>query len=209
MIEFLLTLGTPRKDCKPAAKAALKRFKSLQGVFEASNEELCRIEGIGPKNVLGIKLIKAVAQRYLEKKLLGKETIHNSKELMNYLNKFRKVGKLKTDVVTQEDSAAYHSPCHLCALKETGASVELLSGLVGIKIEDISAGCCGLAGTCGMQKKNFELSNEIGKELIDTIKGMDADYVVTECSACRMQIEQMTDKKVFHPIKVLAKAYRL
>lgn len=88
VIELLLTLGTPRKDCKPAAKAALNRFKSLQGVFEASKEELCRVEGIGPKNVFGIKLIKAVAQRYLEKKLLGKETIHNSRDLLNYLNSY-------------------------------------------------------------------------------------------------------------------------
>ena len=88
VIELLLTLGTPRKDCKPAAKAALRRFKSLQGVFEASKEELCRVEGIGPKNVFGIKLIRAVAQRYLEKKLLGKETIHNSKDLINYLNAY-------------------------------------------------------------------------------------------------------------------------
>ena len=88
VIELLLTLGTPRKDCKPAAKAALNRFKSLQGVFEASKEELCRVEGIGPKNVFGIKLIKAVAQRYLEKKLLGKEAIHNSRDLINYLNSY-------------------------------------------------------------------------------------------------------------------------
>jgi DNA repair protein RadC len=88
VIELLLTLGTPRKDCKPAAKAVLNRFKSLQGVFEASKEELCRVEGIGPKNVFGIKLIKAVAQRYLEKKLLGKEAIHNSRNLINYLNSY-------------------------------------------------------------------------------------------------------------------------
>ena len=88
VIELLLTLGTPRKDCKPAAKAVLKRFKSLQGVFEASTDELCRVDGIGPKNVFGIKLIKSVTQRYLEKKLLGKETIHNSKDLLNYLKAF-------------------------------------------------------------------------------------------------------------------------
>ena len=86
VIELLLTLGTPRKDCKSAAKAALDRFKSLQGVFEASTKELCRVDGIGPKNVFGIKLIKAVSQRYLEKKLLGKEAIRNSRELFDYLN---------------------------------------------------------------------------------------------------------------------------
>jgi DNA repair protein RadC len=40
VIELLLTLGTPRKDCKGPAKAALKRFKTLQGVFEASSRKL-------------------------------------------------------------------------------------------------------------------------------------------------------------------------
>jgi DNA repair protein RadC len=86
IIELLLTLGTPRRDCKPPAKAALKRFKTLQGVFEASSQDLCRIKGIGPKNVFGIKLIKAAAERYLERKLLDKDPIHNSRELFDFLN---------------------------------------------------------------------------------------------------------------------------
>lgn len=85
VIELLLTLGTPRKDCKQAAKAALARFKSLPGVLEASAAELCRVEGIGPKNQFGIRLIKAVAERYLEKRVLQKDCINNSKELFDYL----------------------------------------------------------------------------------------------------------------------------
>ena len=85
VIELLLTLGTPRKDCKASAKAALKTFKSLQGVFEASSSELCQIPGIGPKNVFGLKLIKAAADRYLEKKIIQKDPIHNSKALFDYL----------------------------------------------------------------------------------------------------------------------------
>ncbi len=85
VIELLLTLATPRKDCKDAAKAALKRFKTLQGVFQASPQELCELKGIGPKNLLGLKLIKEVADRYLEKKLIAKDPIHNSKELFDYL----------------------------------------------------------------------------------------------------------------------------
>ncbi len=85
VIELLLTLATPRKDCKDAAKAALKRFKTLQGVLEASPEELCKVDGIGPKNLFGIKLIKSVADRYLEKKLIKKDPLNNSKELFDYL----------------------------------------------------------------------------------------------------------------------------
>ncbi len=85
VIELLLTLATPRKDCKDAAKAALKKFKSLQGVFEASSQELCQVNGIGPKNLFGVKLIKAVSDRYLAKRLMQKDPLNNSKELFEYL----------------------------------------------------------------------------------------------------------------------------
>jgi DNA repair protein RadC len=85
VVELLLTLATPRRDCKDAAKAALARFKSLQGVLEASPAELCRIEGIGPVNMLGIRLIKAVADRFLEEKMLRKDPVHNAREVFDYL----------------------------------------------------------------------------------------------------------------------------
>jgi len=85
VIELLLTLGTPRKDCKDMAKAALSRFKTLQGTMEASSRELCEVDGIGPKNLFGLKLIKAVSDRYLEKKLINKSPVNNSKELFDYL----------------------------------------------------------------------------------------------------------------------------
>ncbi len=85
VIELLLTLGTPRRDCKDPAKAALKEFKTLQGVFEASPEALREIKGIGPMNVFGIKLIKAVADRYLEKRVVARDPVNNSRELFDYL----------------------------------------------------------------------------------------------------------------------------
>jgi len=85
VIELLLTIATPRKDCKDAAKAALKRFRTFQGVLEASPRELCEVKGIGPKNLFGIKLIKAVAERYLEKRLIQKDALNSSKDLFDYL----------------------------------------------------------------------------------------------------------------------------
>lgn len=85
VIELLLTLGNPRKDCKDAAKAVLDKFKTLHQVFEASVNDLCEVNGIGPKNVFGIKLIKAVADRYLEKKLIKTDPLSNSRSLFDYL----------------------------------------------------------------------------------------------------------------------------
>jgi len=85
VIELLLTLGTPRKDCKDAAKAALVKFKTFHGVVDASVSDLCSVDGIGPQNLFGIKLVKAVADRYLEKKMVMKEPMNNSKALFDYL----------------------------------------------------------------------------------------------------------------------------
>ena len=85
VVELLLTLATPRKDCKDAAKAALEKFKTLQGVVEASVTDLCAVQGIGPANAFGIKLIQAVADRYLEKKVIMSDPLSNSSALFDYL----------------------------------------------------------------------------------------------------------------------------
>jgi DNA repair protein RadC len=85
IIELLLTLGTPRRDCKLQAKEALRRFKTLRGVLEAEQEDLVEIEGIGPHNILGLKLIQEVSRRYLKDKMLSKPACHSSKEVFDYL----------------------------------------------------------------------------------------------------------------------------
>ena len=85
VIELLLTMATPQRDCKDAAKAAMKRFKTLPAVLEASVEELQEIHGIGPKNLIGIKLIKAVADRYLAGRLERQTALGNSRDLFAYL----------------------------------------------------------------------------------------------------------------------------
>lgn len=85
IIELLLTLFTPRKDCKGPAKELMRRFKTLQGVFEAPASVLCETDGIGPKNVFGIKLIPAVSRRYLETRVIKADAINNADALFDYL----------------------------------------------------------------------------------------------------------------------------
>ena len=75
VVELLLTLATPQKDCKDAAKAALKQFKTLQGVLDAEPAELCRVPGIGPINLFGLKLVPAVCRRYLKRHIEGKTAL--------------------------------------------------------------------------------------------------------------------------------------
>lgn len=85
VIELLLTLGTPRSDCKQAAKDALKKFGSLNAVLEAEPKELQEIDGIGPNNVFGLKLTQTVARRYLADRVIGQDVITSSDEVLDYL----------------------------------------------------------------------------------------------------------------------------
>jgi Fe-S oxidoreductase len=133
----------------------------------------------------------------------------NTYELMSYLRDLHQQGKLRTRAGTESREFAYHTPCHLFALGLAGASIELLTELTNVRITDINAGCCGLAGTYGMQKKNYDLSVEIAKDMVEALNAVDAKFTMTECAGCKMQIEQLTSRKVIHPIKVLAKAYGL
>ena len=85
VVELLLTLSTPRRDCKDAAKAAMARFKTLSGVLSADADELSLVEGIGPKNALGILLVQAVSKRFLESGLAGKDPLRSTRETFDYL----------------------------------------------------------------------------------------------------------------------------
>ena len=85
VIELLLTLGTPRSDCKQAAKDALIKFGSLNAVLEADPKELQEINGIGPNNVFGLKLTQTVARRYLANRIIGHDVITSSGEVLDYL----------------------------------------------------------------------------------------------------------------------------
>ncbi|HDZ68984.1 MAG TPA: hypothetical protein ENH43_00995, partial [Phycisphaerales bacterium] len=140
-------------------------------------------------------------------------------ELISYLLDWFKQGKLKP--VSEklrllrrcaprndtEHNFVYHCPCHLLAVGSNGASVELLEKLCSVSVSELNAGCCGLAGTFGMQKKNYDLSSKIAAGLKEALKSSPTKCVLTECSACKMQIEHISDCVVRHPIKVIADSY--
>jgi DNA repair protein RadC len=85
IIELLLILGTPRRDCKQQAKEALKIFQSLRGVLGAPFDELQKIKGIGPHNIFGLKLIQEVSRRFLKERMMSRPYCHSSKEVFDYL----------------------------------------------------------------------------------------------------------------------------
>lgn len=85
IVELLYILGTPRKDCRTMAKRTVEKFGSLKAVLEAEPAVLREIEGVGPRNIIGIRLIKAVMERYQSEQVIGHSIIENSDQVIEYL----------------------------------------------------------------------------------------------------------------------------
>ncbi|RLB41712.1 MAG: hypothetical protein DRH12_07440 [Deltaproteobacteria bacterium] len=96
VVEFLLTLGTPRGDLKPQAREAIRRFGSLSGVLSAPIDKLTEIKGIGPKNALYLTLVHQIANRYLKDRAARKPFFHSSQEIFDYL--FHSMRDLKREI---------------------------------------------------------------------------------------------------------------
>jgi DNA repair protein RadC len=107
VLELLLTLGTPRRDCKNSARAALKKFGSFPEVLEASQQELQEVDGLGPINSFALTFIHGVARRFLKERVQDRDYLRSSREVADYL--VHSMRDLKKEVFTVIFLDAAHS----------------------------------------------------------------------------------------------------
>jgi FAD/FMN-containing dehydrogenase/Fe-S oxidoreductase len=133
----------------------------------------------------------------------------NTWEITDYLTGLHEKGQLNDNFKKLPIKLAYHKPCHYKALQIEKDSGFLLSLIDGVEIEELPNSCCGIAGTFGFQKKNYDLSMKAGEPMLGPLRESKAEFGLTECGTCKMQMELATNKKTLHPIKVLAASYGL
>ncbi|MBQ2247431.1 MAG: anaerobic glycerol-3-phosphate dehydrogenase subunit C [Tidjanibacter sp.] len=102
--------------------------------------------------------------------------------------------------------AAYHSACHIEKLGWGIYSTSLLKMIPGMELIMLPSQCCGIAGTFGFKKENYDYSQAIGRPLFDRIEELGVEIVATDCETCKWQIEMSTSAKVLNPISILAEA---
>ncbi len=102
--------------------------------------------------------------------------------------------------------AAYHLPCHLRALGMDEDTLRLLHQIPGFHATAVKRGCCGLSGTFGLERDHYAQSMDTGSGLFAAVKEGECDMVLTDCGACKLQIEHGTGRQVTHPLQVLCRA---
>lgn len=99
-----------------------------------------------------------------------------------------------------------HGHCHHKAVFGGPRSEIDLLRKAGAEVEQIQAGCCGMAGPFGFEADKFEVSKAIANDgLLPAVKAASSlTLIVADGFSCREQIDQLSDRKAMHFAEVLA-----
>ena len=125
----------------------------------------------------------------------------------SYLWELHREGSLRLDLAPVPARILYHAPCHVRARHGTSPAEHLLRLVPGLSVQAADRGCSGMAGTFGLDREHYRASLRAGLGLVTAMRSSLVEAGATECSACRIQMEQGTTKPTVHPVKLLAKAY--
>jgi Fe-S oxidoreductase len=94
--------------------------------------------------------------------------------------------------------------CHHYAVLGFDPDRRLLERM-GLDVQVLDSGCCGMAGSFGFEKEHYNLSLTIGnRRLAPAVKSAGADVeIVAPGISCRQQIEHLTGRKAKHPAEVI------
>ena len=84
-LEYLLYITNARRDTNGIAHALLERFGSFAGVLEASEEELCRVPGVGPASARMLHLLPEVSRYYEHSRTSTEGALTTTERLSAYL----------------------------------------------------------------------------------------------------------------------------
>jgi Fe-S oxidoreductase len=100
--------------------------------------------------------------------------------------------------------ALYHGHCHQKAMVGTADTLRVLRALSRRPVEEIDAGCCGMAGSFGHEKEHYDVARAVGEQrLFPAVRNRgDADVLLSGFS-CRCQIEHHTTARPIHWVEAL------
>lgn len=139
----------------------------------------------------------------------ARSVAENAREACSFLWQLHRTGKLALNFKPVDAVLGYHQPCHMRALEIGSPGENLLRLIPGLRVRRTADACSGMAGTWGLKRENFRNSLRAGWPLISSLRDTRLQAGTTECSTCKMQMEQGTTKPTIHPLKLLAYSYGL
>jgi Fe-S oxidoreductase len=112
---------------------------------------------------------------------------------------------LSLDVSPLAGKALLHPHCHQKALVGLKGTADALKLVRGLDVTVLDAGCCGMAGAFGYEKRHYDISVKIANlELIPALNANPSATIIATGTSCRHQIRDLTGRVALHPLEVLA-----
>jgi len=118
-------------------------------------------------------------------------------------------GELRTDFQPINETVAYHAPCQQQGHWIGKPALDLLALIPGLEVKEMTARCCGIAGTYGLKAEKYQVAMDVGRPLFDQIRDSGAPAVACDSETCRWQISHATMRRSVHPVDYLHRAYGL
>lgn len=130
-------------------------------------------------------------------------------DLGEYLLKLHLAGELDNRFGPISTHLAYYPPCHMREQKIGQPYAEILNLIPETALEIVEGAfyCCGIAGIMGFKSDFHEVSTEMGSRLMQKIRAIDPETVVSDCLSCRIQFNQLLPYQVVHPIEIIKESY--
>ncbi|WP_448610500.1 FAD-binding and (Fe-S)-binding domain-containing protein [Geodermatophilus sp. URMC 60] len=116
--------------------------------------------------------------------------------------------RLREDSWLAGRTIVFHGHCHQKAEAGTAATVALLQRIPGVTVQELDAGCCGMAGSFGFESEHYDVSLQVGEDrLFPAVRAADADAVIAATGvSCRQQIHHGTERTARHPLELVLEA---
>jgi Fe-S oxidoreductase len=132
-------------------------------------------------------------------KRLQSQTFSLSEFLEKHASEYR-LPSLNRQAIVQQH-------CHQKSVLDASAEASVLKKL-GLQLEILDSGCCGMAGAFGFEAKHYDVSVAAGERvLLPKVRAADErTIVIADGFSCREQIAQLTDRQALHPVQVMKMA---
>ena len=130
-------------------------------------------------------------------------------DICEYLLNLHERGELRRDFQPIREEVPYHAPCQQRGHGIGKPALELLALIPELRVVDLDADCCGIAGTYGVKAEKYEIGMRVGEPLFRAIGELEPQLTACDSETCRWQIAHATGVPSVHPVELLHRAYGL
>lgn len=125
-LEYLLYFTNAQKDTNAIAHELIDRFGDFAGVLEASEEDLCTVEGVGPVTARLLHLLPEASRYYGRSRVSDTRRITSLEQMGSYLMaKFAWADYERVMLVSLDDKRRVRSTCWLHSGTSNQVNVEV------------------------------------------------------------------------------------